>query len=168
MHCVFKTELVTHLLTQTHGSIQVIISPTYVPRYLIWIRLTKVSCDSIEYTKKKEKKDVVKFVKDEQAQHDDNYKSHTVHVASGEPPNSVSNPMPKRKEGVVRPITQGKLLKKGGPSVRVMFQYRLFPTHLLSRNPLRQSLNLLLSHFPVNQLPLPRSFLQLLPLCHPL
>ena len=63
----------------------------------------------------------MKFMKDEQAQRDDNYKSHTVHVASGEPPNSVSRPVPKRKEGVVRPITQGKLLKKGGPSVRAIY-----------------------------------------------
>lgn len=61
----------------------------------------------------------MKFVKDEQAQRDDNYKSHTVHVASGEPPSSLSNPPPKRKEGTARPITQGKLLRKGGPDVSV-------------------------------------------------
>lgn len=46
---------------------------------------------------------------------DDTYKSHTVHVPSGEPPNSLSRPPAKRKPGVVRPITQGKLLRKGGP-----------------------------------------------------
>jgi hypothetical protein len=47
------------------------------------------------------------------------YKSHVVHVPSGEPPNSVSRPVPKKKAGFVKPITQGKLLKAGGPSVRV-------------------------------------------------
>ncbi|KAJ3549900.1 hypothetical protein NM688_g5132 [Phlebia brevispora] len=97
--CVFKTELATHMLTLTQARIQVLIGPT------------------IEYTKKKEKKDVVKFVKDETVKHGDNYKSHTVHVPSGEPPNSLSRPPAKRKEGVVRPITQGKLLRKGGPDV---------------------------------------------------
>jgi len=39
-----------------------------------------------------------------------------VHVPSGEPPQSKSRPPAKRKPGVVRPITQGKLLKRGGPS----------------------------------------------------
>lgn len=105
---------------------------------------------SIEYTKKKEKKDVVKFVKDETAKNDDNYKSHTVHVASGEPPNSVSNPVPKRKEGVVRPITQGKLLKAGGPSVRTCHAICANLSHPVSRSPLRRDLSPLASHFPVN------------------
>lgn len=44
------------------------------------------------------------------------YKSHTIHVPSGEPPESTSRPPAKRKPGVVRPITAGKLLKAGGPS----------------------------------------------------
>ncbi|KAI0785367.1 P-loop containing nucleoside triphosphate hydrolase protein [Irpex lacteus] len=96
--CVFKTELVTHILTATSGMTQVVIAPT------------------IEYTKKKEKKDVVKFIKDETVPRNDTYKSHTVHVPSGEPPSSTSRPPPKRKEGVARPITSGKLLRKGGPS----------------------------------------------------
>jgi hypothetical protein len=52
------------------------------------------------------------------------YKSHTVRVPSGEPAGSLSRPPAKRKAGVVRPITQGKLLKAGGPSVR---SSRLFP-----------------------------------------
>ena len=59
----------------------------------------------------------MKFMKDEMVKRGDMYKSHTVHVQSGEPPNSVSRPVPKRKEGVVRPITSGKLLRKGGPEV---------------------------------------------------
>ncbi|TFK84196.1 hypothetical protein K466DRAFT_233629 [Polyporus arcularius HHB13444] len=96
--CVFKTELVTHMLKLTQGSINVVIGPI------------------IDYNKKKEKKAQIKFIKDETVPRNDTYKSHTVHVPSGEPPNSQSYPMPKRKEGVVRPITQGKLLRKGGPS----------------------------------------------------
>ena len=34
LSCVFKTELVTHILTATSGMTQVIISPTYVD---LWI-----------------------------------------------------------------------------------------------------------------------------------
>ena len=71
---------------------------------------------SVDYNKKKEKKAQIKFIKDETVPRNDTYKSHTVHVPSGEPPSSLSRPMPKKKEGVVRPITQGKLLRKGGPS----------------------------------------------------
>lgn len=47
---------------------------------------------------------------------DDVYKSHVVSVCTGEPANSVSRPPAKRKAGVVRPITTGKLLRPGGPS----------------------------------------------------
>ncbi|KZT30781.1 hypothetical protein NEOLEDRAFT_1186966 [Neolentinus lepideus HHB14362 ss-1] len=96
--CLFKTELSTHLLRLTQASINMLIGPT------------------IEYTKKKDKKAQIKFVKDETIPRDDAYKSHTVHVPSGEPPQSNSRPPAKRKPGVVRPITQGKLLKRGGPS----------------------------------------------------
>jgi myosin I len=71
---------------------------------------------SIQYSKKKGKMADVKFIKDETVQRDDIYKSHTVHVPSGAAPSSLSSPVPKPKAGVVRPITQGKLLKKGGPS----------------------------------------------------
>lgn len=70
----------------------------------------------IEYAKKKDKKAQIRFVKDETIPRDDVYKSHVVHVPSGEPPNSTSRPRAKRKQGVVRPITQGKLLRAGGPS----------------------------------------------------
>ena len=69
----------------------------------------------IDYAKKKEKRAQIKFVKDETVPRDDTYKSHTVHVPSGEPAGSLSRPPAKRKAGVVRPITQGKLLRKGGP-----------------------------------------------------
>lgn len=70
----------------------------------------------IEYAKKKDKKTQIQFIKDETIPRDDVYKSHTVHVPSGEPSTSTSRPRAKRKQGVVRPITQGKLLRAGGPS----------------------------------------------------
>jgi hypothetical protein len=70
----------------------------------------------IEYTKKKDKKAQIKFIKDETIVKDGEYKSHTVHVPSGEPPSSTSRPAARRKPGIVRPITQGKLLRAGGPS----------------------------------------------------
>lgn len=66
----------------------------------------------------------ITFQKDEMVPKDDVYKSHTVRVPSGEPANSRSRPPAKRKPGIVRPITQGKLLRKGGPSdvrMRVSF-----------------------------------------------
>lgn len=43
------------------------------------------------------------------------YKSSTVHVGPGEPPNSVSRPTPKGKQVAAKPITKGKLLRPGGP-----------------------------------------------------
>ncbi|KLO15040.1 hypothetical protein SCHPADRAFT_996148 [Schizopora paradoxa] len=96
--CVFKTELATHLLQLTSASISVLIGPT------------------ITYTKKKEKQAQITAVKDETIPRNDVYKSHQIHVPSGEPPSSLSRPAAKRKPGVVRPITSGKLLRKGGPS----------------------------------------------------
>ena len=80
-------------------------------------------CTSVEYTKKKDKKATISFTRDETVPRDDVYKSHTVHVPTGEPVNSVSRPAAKRKAGVVRPITKGKLLRPGGPggsNVRVV------------------------------------------------
>lgn len=70
----------------------------------------------IDYSKKKDKRAQIKAIKDETIKKDDMYKSHAIHVPSGEPPNSTSRPPAKRKPGVVRPITSGKLLKAGGPS----------------------------------------------------
>ncbi|KAJ6575419.1 P-loop containing nucleoside triphosphate hydrolase protein [Mycena capillaripes] len=96
--CYFKTELAANLLTLTQASINLMIAPT------------------ISYSKKKDKKADIKFIKDETVQKDDLYRSHTVHVPSGEPAGSLSRPPAKRKPGIVRPITQGKLLKAGGPS----------------------------------------------------
>ncbi|KAH9081941.1 P-loop containing nucleoside triphosphate hydrolase protein [Lactarius deliciosus] len=96
--CHFKTELASVLLQLTSASINLVIGPV------------------VDYAKKKEKRAQIKFVKDETVQKDDQYKSHTVHVPSGQPSNSRSRPPAKRKAGVVRPVTQGKLLRKGGPS----------------------------------------------------
>jgi myosin-1 len=96
--CVFKTEFVTHLLQQTNGGVTVNIG------------------SQIEYSKKKDKKAVIKFVKDESVQRGDNYKSHTVSVASGDPPSSRSMPPAPRKAGIAKPISSGKLLKAGGPA----------------------------------------------------
>ncbi|KAF9486594.1 hypothetical protein BDN70DRAFT_870194 [Pholiota conissans] len=96
--CVFKTELVTHLVKATNTNANLLINPV------------------VDYSKKKDKKAQIKFIKDDTVPRNDIYKSHTVHVPSGEPPNSVSRPPAKRKPGVVRPITSGKLLKAGSPS----------------------------------------------------
>ncbi|THH21199.1 hypothetical protein EW146_g278 [Bondarzewia mesenterica] len=96
--CYFKTELAANLLQLTQASINLLIGPI------------------IDYAKKKDKRAQIKSMKDETITKDDMYKSHTIHVGTGEPANSRSRPPAKRKPGIVRPITQGKLLKKGGPS----------------------------------------------------
>ncbi|KAM6498673.1 microfilament motor [Amanita muscaria] len=95
--CYFKTEFATHLLKLTQASIGITIQQV------------------IEYNKKKEKKAQIKFIKDESVTRGDVYKSHTIHVSSGESPDSLSRPPAKRKPGIVRPITHGKLLRAGGP-----------------------------------------------------
>ncbi|PWN91742.1 putative myosin I [Acaromyces ingoldii] len=98
LHTHFKTEFVTHLLQRTSGGINVNIN------------------SQLEYSKGKDKKSHITFKKDETIQREDVYKSSTVSVASGESPSSVSRPPAKRKPGIVKPITQGKLLRPGGPS----------------------------------------------------
>ena len=98
LHTVFKTELVTYLLQRTNGGINVNIS------------------NQVEYSKGKDKKSHIAFKKDETIVRGDVYKSSTVSVATGEPASSVSKPAPRRKPGVVKPITSGKLLRPGGPS----------------------------------------------------
>jgi myosin-1 len=50
----------------------------------------------ITYAKKKDKQATIKAQKDESVRGEGVYKSHTIAVGSGEPPNSVSNPMPPR------------------------------------------------------------------------
>lgn len=98
LHCYFKTELITTLLQRTSGSVNVTIS------------------NSLEFSKKKDKKSNITFKKDETVQKDDVYKSSTVSVCTGEPASSQSRPPAKKKPGIVRPITGGKLLRPGGPS----------------------------------------------------
>ncbi|KAI8451831.1 P-loop containing nucleoside triphosphate hydrolase protein, partial [Phakopsora pachyrhizi] len=79
-----------------------------------------LSINFVQYRKKKDKMAVIKFQKDETIQRGDNYKSHTVSISSGLPATSVSVPYPKKKPGIVRPITSGKLLCKvtGAPGLR--------------------------------------------------
>ncbi len=57
----------------------------------------------------------MKVVKDNAIPRDDVYKSGTIHTGPGEPPNSVSKPTPRGRQIVGKPITQGKLLRPGGP-----------------------------------------------------
>lgn len=47
---------------------------------------------------------------------DDLYKSGTIHTGPGEPPGSRSKPTPKSKRVPGKPITNGKLLRPGGPA----------------------------------------------------
>ncbi|CAO3663751.1 unnamed protein product [Umbelopsis ramanniana] len=77
--CVFKTELVAHMLQQTGGRIQANVS------------------ESIQYAKKGGKSVTMKFVRDDRVKRDDVYKSHVVTVPTGEPANSVSYPACARK-----------------------------------------------------------------------
>ena len=73
--------------------------------------------ESISYNKKPGKLAQVKAMRDPAVPRDDSYKSGTIHVGPGEPPNSVSRPTPRAK-AVIRPITTGKLLRPGGPGGR--------------------------------------------------
>ncbi|CAD6573520.1 MAG: class II myosin, partial [Tremellales sp. Tagirdzhanova-0007] len=77
--CNFKTEMMCVILTLTGGNMNIAVAPV------------------IDYAKKKEKRAVIKTQKDESVRGDGVYKSHTIMVASGESPNSVSNPNPPRK-----------------------------------------------------------------------
>ncbi len=69
----------------------------------------------IEYNKKPGKPSTVKVVKDSTVSRDDLYKSGTIHTGPGEPANSVSRKTPKGKPKAAKPVTQGKLLRPGGP-----------------------------------------------------
>lgn len=77
--------------------------------------LLRLILSSIEYNKKPGKPSTVKAIKDTTVPRDDLYKSGTIHVGSGEPPNSISRPTPKGKQKAGKPITSGKLLRPGGP-----------------------------------------------------
>lgn len=99
LNCLLKTELFTHLQNVTHGTFNLKIS------------------DSIEYAKKPGKMQLIKVVKDAPSPQDF-YKSQTIHTTPGEPPNSVSRPMPKGKPVAAKPFTKGRLIRPGGPGGR--------------------------------------------------
>ncbi|KAG0057410.1 class II myosin [Gryganskiella cystojenkinii] len=96
IECDFKTELITHLLQRSGGRIGVNIGPQF------------------EFIKKKNKNGNIKWVKDDRAK-TETYKSHVVTAPSGEPANSPSWPPAERRPKPVRPITTGKLIRRGGP-----------------------------------------------------
>lgn len=75
--CLFKTELVTQL-KQLRPGLEVRIGPT------------------VQYFKKAGKLNTIKYQVDSTAGPDDFYKSGTVHVPPGAPPNSESDPTPKK------------------------------------------------------------------------
>lgn len=75
----------------------------------------RFSFSRFEYPKKKGKNGHIKFVKDDRVK-TESYKSHVVTTPSGEDANSPSWPVAERKPVAPRPITSGKLIKRGGPS----------------------------------------------------
>ena len=97
LNCVLKTELFTQMQQVMPGGFNLKIS------------------DSIEYAKKPGKIQLIKVVKDS-TMAQDFYKSQTIHTSQGEPPNSVSRPMPKAKPIPAKPFTKGRLIRPGGPS----------------------------------------------------
>ncbi|MCJ1477563.1 class II myosin [Lambiella insularis] len=97
LNCVFKTEFFTHLKMAMSSGLNLKIA------------------ESIEYNKKPGKPTVIKVVKDNTVPRDDLYKSGTIHTGPGEPPGSRSKPTPKAKRVPGKPITNGKLLRPGGP-----------------------------------------------------
>jgi myosin-1 len=99
LNCLLKTELFTQLQIATRGASSLNLS------------------DSIEYAKKPGKMQLIKVVKDSPTPQD-TYKSQTIHTSAGEPPNSVSRPMPKGKPIPAKPFTKGRLIKPGGPGGR--------------------------------------------------
>lgn len=75
--CLFKTELVTQI-KQLRPGLELRVGPT------------------VQYYKKPGKITTIKFQTDSTAGNEDFYKSSTVHVGPGCPPNSVSDPTPKK------------------------------------------------------------------------
>ncbi|KAH8813206.1 P-loop containing nucleoside triphosphate hydrolase protein [Xylogone sp. PMI_703] len=97
--CVLKTELFTHMSNAMPGGFNLKIG------------------ESIEYAKKPGKQQIIKVMKDS-TMREDFYKSATVHTTPGEPPNSVSKPLPKGKPVPAKPFTKGRLIRPGGPGGR--------------------------------------------------
>ncbi|CAG8462906.1 1750_t:CDS:10 [Ambispora leptoticha] len=99
--CYFKTEFVVHLLQRTAQA-----------------RITVKIENQIEFTKKLNKTAQIKFVKDETIKKDDVYKSHTVSVPSGEPPNT-GNPTKPKAPTINRPPSIVESVKPArSPSTR--------------------------------------------------
>jgi myosin-1 len=111
--CVLKTEFFTHLRMAMGGGLNLKIADSYVIPRDIGVLLLTLS--RIEYNKKPGKPSIVKVMKDPIVQRDDVYKSGTIHVGPGEPPNSVSRPTPRPKAVPAKKIISGKLLRPGGP-----------------------------------------------------
>lgn len=108
--CVFKTEMISHMLQQTGGRIGANVSET------------------IQYSKKGGKPVTMKFVRDEKIRKDDVYKSHVVSVPSGEPANSVSYPACARKPKQAASTRSKPPAKRSAPISRVR------PTPVASSN----------------------------------
>ncbi|TVY33935.1 Myosin [Lachnellula subtilissima] len=104
LNCVLKTELFTHMQASMPAGFNLKIG------------------DSIEYARKPNKMQLVKVLKDRDAAKppvsEDFYKSGAIHTQPGEPPSSVSRPMPKGKPVAAKPFTKGRLIKPGGPGGR--------------------------------------------------
>lgn len=99
LNCVLKTELFTHMQMNMPAGFNFKIG------------------DSIEYSKKPNKLAIVKVMKDSTLR-EDFYKSGTIHTQQGEPPNSISKPMPKGRSLPPKPFANKGLLKPGGPGGR--------------------------------------------------
>jgi myosin I len=107
--CVFKTELVTRLQILIRG-IDIRIGPTYV-----WDM--HESNYSVEWAKKPGKLTAIKFVKDPNVPRDDYYKSSTVHVPEGLPPNSESRSTPRgRSSATTTAYSQPRTVPTTRPS----------------------------------------------------
>ncbi|KAI0538944.1 P-loop containing nucleoside triphosphate hydrolase protein [Xylaria digitata] len=99
LNCLLKTELFTHMQRGMPGGFNLKIGET------------------VEYAKKPGKMQTVKVLRDS-PNIVDFYKSGAIHTQPGEPPSSVSRPMPRANPIPPRPITRGKLIKPGGPGGR--------------------------------------------------
>ncbi|EPE06184.1 myosin 1 myo5 [Ophiostoma piceae UAMH 11346] len=99
LNCVFKTELFVQMQRVMPAGFNLKIG------------------ESIEYSKKPGKVQLVKVLKDSQVPVD-HYKSGAVHTQPGEPANSTSRPTPPARPVPARPITRGKLIRPGGPNGR--------------------------------------------------
>ncbi|OBT56951.1 hypothetical protein VE04_03195 [Pseudogymnoascus sp. 24MN13] len=103
--------------------------------------LLKIS-DHIAYAKKPGKMTDIKVLRDSQ-QREDFYKSGAIHTQSGEPPNSVSRPLPKGKPIPAKPFTKGRLIRPGGPAGRPhqpVAQNPIAHAPVAAHNPLAQQL----------------------------